>query len=296
MPGGQQYTDTAPKETGHIEAILYQTSNLLSTGGIVSPITMHDDEHIDYYWTTGSDGISGVPKDADIAFDNLTYSKVSADMVWDKKAFMIMDSAKLRSVDKMMRTKELKSIAEWQAYSLDNHILTKLVAGAGETTAATATWDDPTADIEADIVAIWQKCLAESNCTMAEAMNCYLIVPADVFAEVKSLQLINNITTDYETYFNKTFGLKVLPSRDYGSDSALTTSALFLFGGDSTSRTFRFSPTAAKAKGVPLFEPKRFEGKGDGWIAQQAHYTVIIEDTAGAGTTDRIGTITGVRS
>ena len=296
MPGGQQYTDTAPKETGHIAMILYKASNLLSTGALVSPIIMHDDEHVDYYWTTGSDGISGMPKDADIAFDNLRFSKVSADMVWDKKAFMIMDSAKLRSVDKMMRTKEMTSIAEWQAKSLDNHILTNIVAGAGQTTAAANTWDSTTADIEADIVDIWQKCLANSNATMAEAMNCYLIVPADVFAEVKSLQLINNITTDYETYFNKTFGLKVLPSRDYGSGNALTTSALFLFGGNNTSVTFRYSPAAASANGVPLVESDRVIGKGDRYLAQQAHYTVIIEDTAAAGTTSRIGTITSVRS
>jgi hypothetical protein len=296
MPGGQQYADTAPKETGHIAMILYKTSNLLSVATQISPIVMHDDEHIDYYWTEGSNGISGLPKDADIAFDNLSYNKVSADMVWDKKAFMLMDSAKLRSVDKMMRAKNLLDVAEWQAYSLDNHVLTRLVAGAGQTTAATATWDGATADIESDITDIWQACSANSNASMTDVMNCYLVVPMDVFAEVKSLQLINNITTDYETYFGKTFGLKILPSRDYGSGSALTTSALFLFGGNNTSVTFRYSPAAASAKGVPLVEGDREIGKGDRYIAQQAHYTVIIEDTAAAGTTSRIGTITAVRA
>ena len=296
MAGGQQYGDTAPRETGHIAMILYQATNLLSAGALISPIQMHDDEHIDIPWTVGVDGLSGVPKDADVDFRKITYTTITGDMIWDKYPYIIMDSTKLRSVDKNMRQKELQSAAEWLAESLDKHILTNVKAGAKQSVSATTTWSDPAADIETDIKDIWQECVANSNANMNEIMNCYLVVPADVFAEVKSLQLINNITTDYETYFGKKFGLKILPSRSYGSGSALVNDAIFLFAGNNTSVTFRYSPAAAAAKGVPLVETDRISGKGDTYIAQQAHFTAIIEDVAAAGTTGRIGKITDVRS
>jgi hypothetical protein len=295
MPG-QQYTDTAPKATGHIAEIIYQVSNLLSVGTIASPVRMHDDEHIDLPWTTGINGISGVPKDADVDFKDLTYTTISGDMVWDKYPFMLMDSAKLRSVDPLMRAKALKAAGEWHAYSMDNHILTNLVAGAGQTTAAGTVWSAATADIESNIKDIWNACSSNSNATLAEIKNCFLIVPMDVYAEVKSLQLINNIQVEYKDYFKTSLGLTILPSRDYGSGTALTNNALFLFGGDSTSITWRYSPAAASAKGVPLVETDRIAGKGDTYVSQQAHFTMIIEDSAGSGTTSRIGTITGVRA
>jgi hypothetical protein len=296
MAGGQQYTDTVPRDTGHIAMILYQATNVLSAGTQISPVMMYDDEHVDIPWTTGVNGISGMPKDASIGYENLVYTTISGDMKWDKYAYMITDSAKLKSVDKQVKQKSLKSAAEYLAGTLDNHILTNLVAGAGQSRAATDVWSAAGADIEQDIKNMWSDCVANSNANTSEIMNCYLVVPADVFAEVKSLQLINNITTDYETYFGKTFGLKVIPSRDYGSSSALVNQALFLFGGDNTSVTFRYSPSAAAANGVPLVETERVVGKGDGYIAQQAQFTAIIEDSAGAGTTNRIGVITGVRS
>ena len=296
MAGGQQYTDTIPKDTGHIAMILYQTSGLMSCGTTVSPVVMHDDEHIDIPWTTGVNGVKDVGKDHDVNFKNLEFTTIEGNMKWDKYPYMITDSAKLKSVDKNVKQKSLTSASEFLASGLDNHILTKLVAGKGETVTAPLVWSNTGADIEKDIKDIWQVCAANSNANTAEVMNCYLVVPMDVFAEVKSLQLINNITTDYETYFGKTFGLKILPSRDYGSGKALVNKALFLFSGDNTSVTFRYSPAAAAAKGVPLVEAWREEGKGDAYIAQQAQFTAIIEDSAGAGTTSRIGIIEGVRA
>jgi len=296
MAGGQQYTDTIPKDTGHIARILYETSNLMSVGTTISPVVMHDDEHIDIPWTTGVNGVTDVAKDHDVNFKNLVFTTISGDMKWTKYPYMITDSAKLKSVDKNVKQKSLTSASEYLAYGLDNHILTKLVAGVGQTVNAPLVWSNSGADIEKDIKDIWQACAANSNANSAEVMNCYLVVPMDVFAEVKSLQLINNITTDYETYFGKTFGLKILPSRDYGSGTALVNKALFLFSGDNTSVTFRYNPAAAAAKGVPLVEAWREGSKGDAYIAQQAQFTAIIEDSAGAGTTNRIGIIEGVRA
>jgi hypothetical protein len=295
MPG-QTLPEKVPKDTGHVASILYQASDLISIGTKISPVTMHDDEHIDIYWTSGVDGLSGVSKDADVDFKNLTYTKITGDMVWDKYPFMIMDSSKLRTIDAMARQKNLKSGADWLAGSLDNHILSALHGGAGQSEAATDTWDAATADIEADIKAIWQACAANSNANTNEIFNCYLIVPMDVYGEVKSLQLINNQQVQFDNYFKGSLGITIFPTRDYGSGSALGNDALFVFAGDNTSATFRFNPSSARAKGVPLVETERIVGKGDGYIAQQAHKTIIIEDSAGAGTTSRIGKITDVRS
>jgi hypothetical protein len=295
---GPQQKSTVPAKNAFLENIFYDTTNLLPIGTRLVELLPTDVDHVEYEWLRGGQGVAGGPFEADVGDERMDYTNVSGNLTWDHYRFMLHDSAKVKTADARMRAHNIESAMEWFAEKLDQEILTVLLAGAGQSNAATALWDGTGAEIETDIKTIWGDVLKNSTAGLNEMMNTALVVPTKAYVETKFLTLIKNVVVEMGDYFKTSMGITIYPVRETLNDRstahAIDKEAMLIIPGRKTAVTYRADPAAYRAKGAPFMETERVIGKGDVWQAKQGERTLILEDVAAAGTTNRIGSVTAI--
>jgi len=248
---------------------------------------------LEFKWYTGAEGSFSYPIDDSAVVDptKIGTSSYSVKLEKGQGRTVFLDSTLLRGETWENMNRQQMAIVQQRADVIDNHILTKLVAGKGQTKAATATFGAATADEEKDILDTMDLIFTNGRVSGNESMA--LILPSSVRSTMMNTQLYGNVVESLGDHLNNVAGLRLYYSRDHGSGTALTTSAVLMIPGAGTAEFFQYN-----GPGFMETEMTRVEGVGYSWLLTSYLGTVIHEhqDGAGAGTSNRIATITGVIS
>jgi len=274
-----------------VRKIVEKASDLLSVGVNIIPVVQFD--NLDIQWEVPGE-ISGsypvAPGASPGAAGAVTWSnKVQLSLQKYMCEVIIYDESVIRGLNDLQTRWSLRRAAEDKAKKKDYNILSALHSGAGQTVAATATWDNANATPETDITEAIGKILDNSNISENEIQNIHVVVPTKVWSVLLKLQSIHNIQQTLRDYFEKSYGIRFWPSRS----TAIGNDALVVVKSEQTAVHGVLRP--AKIPGGAV-EEVRLQGIGRKYVITDYFNTVVIPDTAGGSTSSRICKITGVKS
>jgi hypothetical protein len=244
-------------------------------------------------WFTGAEGSFSYPLDDNAVVDATSVGTANYSIALEKGQgrCVFLDSVRLRGERFETLDRQQLAIVTKRAAVIDNHILTKLLAGAGQTQAATAVFTASTNDAEGDILLAMDKIFDNARTSGDEPLA--LILPANVRSTLLNTSLYGNVIESLQTHLERIARLTIYYSRDHGSGSALTTSAILMIPGASTAEFLQYN-----GPGYMETEITRIEGVGYSYLLTGFFNTVIHQqqDGAASGATNRICKITGVIS
>ena len=250
-----------------------------------------------FTWYTGAQGTFAYPLDDNAVVDptKIGTANYSVKLEKGQGRCVFLDSTLLRGETWENMNRQQMAIIQARADLIDSHILTKLVAGAGQAQAATALWAAGGADPEADILNAMDLIFANARVSGNEGLS--LVLPASLRADMLNTRLYTNVLMSLQERLNSMITLNVYYTRDYGSATAAivaggagTVGALLLIPGAETAEFFQYN-----GAGFQETELTRIEGVGYSWLLTSYMGTVIheMQDGAAAGKNMRICTITG---
>jgi hypothetical protein len=251
---------------------------------------------LSFTWYTGANGTFSYPLDDNAVVDptKIGTKNYSVKLEKGQGRCVFLDSTLLRGDTWENMNRQQLAIISARADLIDNHILTKLVAGAGQAQTATALWSASGADPEADILNAMDKIFKNARVSGNERLA--LILPAELRADMMNTRLYTNVLMSLQERLNSMVQLDVYYTRDYGTGNAIpaggagTVGAILMVKGAETAEFFTYN-----GDGYQETELTRIEGVGYSWLLTSYMGTVIHEhqDGASAGTNNRICTITG---
>ena len=286
-----------PFSTG--DAVLEQTlrdfiqlqSTTISVGTKV--VGVRNVAWMSFKFYTGVNGTFSYPIDDNAVIDptKIGTSSYTAKLEKGQGRCVFLDTVRLRGESQENIDRQQLGIIRARADKIDNHILTALVAGAGQTQAATAVFGAATADEEGDLLAAMDLIFANARVSGDESLA--LILPADKRSAMLNTQLFGNVVESLQDHLSRIANLRVYYSRDYGSSSALGNDAILMVPGAETAEFFQYN-----GDGLMETELTRLPGVGYDWLLTSYFGSVVHEhqDGASSGTSNRIVKITAVRS
>lgn len=248
---------------------------------------------ITYKFYTGALGSFSFPLDDNAVVDptNVGTESYTAQLYKGQGRTVFLDSVRLRGESFETLDRQQLAIVRRRAEVIDNKILTDCIAGAGQTKAATAVFSSGSADPEQDILDAMDLIFANGRVSGNEAQS--LVLPATVRSILLNTSLYGNVIESLQEHLGRIADLNIWYSRDYGSGSALTTSALLMVPGAETAEFLQYN-----GPGYQETEITRIEGVGYSYLLTSYFGTVIheMQDGASSGTNNRICKITGVIS
>jgi hypothetical protein len=178
------------------------------------------------------------------------------------------------------------AIAKGRADKIDEHILDKLLAGAGQTLAATGS-GFKAADGDAEIDILKAVDLVFNNARVSGNEALALILPATHKSAMNSTTLYGNVVQSLAERLGGQINLKVY----YTRDSDFSATGLLMVPGGETAELFTYN-----GPGVTETELTRIPGVGFDYLLTSYMGVVIHEhdDGAAAGKNNRIVKITGI--
>ncbi len=246
---------------------------------------------ITFKWYTGAQGTFTYPLDDNAVVDPTEIGTANYEVILRKGQgrVVFLDSVELRGETWENMSRQQLAIIQARADSIDNKILTDLLAGAGQTQAATAVWGSATADEEKDVLDAMDLIFANGRVSGNEPMA--MVVPASVRSVLMNTQLYGNVVESLEEHLRRVASLRIYYTRDYGATGAISTSAILMIPGAETAEFFQYN-----GNGFMETEMTRVEGMGYSWLLT-SYYGMVIhqhQDGAASGTSNRIAKITGV--
>jgi hypothetical protein len=246
---------------------------------------------LSFTWYTGAQGSFTYPLDDNAIVDptKIGTENYSVTLAKGQGRCTFLDSTLLRGESWENMSRQQLAITQARADLVDNHILSTLHAGAGQTTSATAVWGTGSADEEQDILdsmdAIFENARVSGNERLA------LVLPASCRAQMLNTRLYTNVLQSLTERLNSMMSLDVYYTRDFGTGSALGSDALLLIPGAETAEFFQYN-----GPGYQETELTRLPGVGYDWLLTGYMGSVVHEhqDGASSGTNNRIVKITGV--
>jgi hypothetical protein len=244
-----------------------------------------------FKWYTGASGTFTYPLDDNAVVDPTNIGTANYSVVLEKGQgrCVFLDSVRLRGETWDNMSRQQLAIIQARADAMDNKILTDLLAGAGQTKAATAVFGSATADEEKDILDAMDLIFANARVSGNEPMA--LILPASVRSVMMNTQLYGNVVESLEEHLRRVANLRIYYTRDYGASGAISTSAILMIPGAETAEMFQYN-----GEGYMETEMTRIEGIGYSWLLT-SYYGMVIhqhQDGAASGKSNRICKITGV--
>lgn len=246
---------------------------------------------LSFTWYTGANGTFSYPLDDNAVVDptKIGTKNYSVKLEKGQGRCVFLDSTLLRGDSWENMNRQQLAIISARADLIDNHILTKLHGGAGQTQAATAVWGAGGDDPEKDVIEAMDKIFVNARVSGSEKLS--LVLPASCRAEMMDTRLYTNVLMSLQERLNSMIGLDIYYTRDFGAGSALGNDALLLIAGAETAEFFTYN-----GDGYQETELTRIEGVGFSWLLTSYMGTVIheMQDGAAAGKNNRICKITGV--
>ena len=244
-----------------------------------------------FTWYTGATGSFEYPLDDNAVVDptKIGTANYSVKLEKGQGRCVFLDSTLLRGESWENMNRQQMAIIQARADLIDNHILSKIHGGAGQSVAATAVWGNSSDDPEDDIMSAMDKIFENGRVSGNEPMA--LVLPASCRQHMLNTRLYTNLLQSLQERINSMVSLDVYYTRDFGSGKALGSDALVLIKGAQTAEFFTYN-----GDGFQETELTRIEGVGYSWLLTSYMGTVIHEhqDGASSGTNNRICKITGV--
>ena len=246
-----------------------------------------------YKWFTGAEGSFTFPIDENAVVDSTSIGTANYTVNLEKGQgrTVFLDSVRLRGERFETLDRQQLAIVTARASTIDNHILSKLHTGAGQSQAATATFDNASEDAEGDILKAMDKIFDNARVSGDEGLA--LVLPASVRSTMLNTSLFGNVIESLQTHLQRIANLTIYYTRDHGSGNAIGTDALLLIPGATTAEFFTYN-----GPGYMETEITRMEGVGYSYLLTSYMGTVIHQhqDGAASGKSNRICKITGVIS
>ncbi len=246
---------------------------------------------LQFTWYTGATGSFTYPLDDNAVVDptKIGTANYSVKLEKGQGRCIFLDSTLLRGETWENMNRQQMAIVQARADLIDNHILGKLHAGAGQNAAATAAWGAGGADEELDILNGMDKIFENARVSGNEPLA--LILPASCRAQMLNTRLYTNVLQSLQERLNTMINLKVYYTRDFGATGAIGSDALLLIAGSQTAEFFQYN-----GDGFTETELTRIEGVGYSWLLTSYMGSVIheMQDGAASGKNNRIFKITGV--
>ena len=251
---------------------------------------------MDFKWYTGVNGTFSYPLDDNAIVDptKIGTANYSVQLNKGQGRVTFLDSVRLRGESWENIDRQQLGIIRARADKIDNHILSTLYAGAGQTLAASAAFGSAGADEEGDLLAAMDLIFKNAKVSGDEPMA--LILPSDKRSAMLNTQLFGNVVESLQDHMGRIANLRVYYTRAHtgGKDTAaIGNDALLLIPGAETAEFFQYN-----GEGFMETELTRLPGVGYDWLLTSFFGTVVHEhqDGASAGTSNRIVKITGVRA
>ena len=282
---------TGPFSTG--DAVIEQTlrdfiqlqSTTIAVGTNV--VGVRSVSWMDFKWYTGVTGSFSYPLDDNAIVDptNIGTKNYTTKLFKGQGRVTFLDSVRLRGESWENIDRQQLGIIRARADKIDATILAALVAGAGQTVAATAAFGSAGADEEGDLLGAMDLIFANARVSGDEPMA--LILPASKRSAMLNTQLFGNVVESLQDHMGRIANLKVYYSRD----SAVASTGLLLIPGAESAEFFQYN-----GAGFMETELTRMPGIGYDWLLTSFMGTVIHEhqDGAASGKNNRILTITSL--
>ena len=246
-----------------------------------------------YKWFTGAEGSFSFPLDENAVVDatNVGTANYTVALQKGQGRTVFLDSVRLRGERFETLDRQQLAIVTARASTIDNHILSTLHGGAGQTQSATATFDNASEDAEGDILKAMDKIFDNARVSGDEGLA--LVLPASVRSTLLNTSLYGNVIESLQTHLQRIANLSIFYTRDHGASGAIGTDALLLIPGASTAEFFQYN-----GPGYTETEITRIEGQGYSYLLTSYMGTVVHQhqDGASSGLSNRICKITGVIS
>lgn len=165
----------------------------------------------------------------------------------------------------------------------DKEIFDTLSAGAGQEVTVSTAWNDSGAAPEDDIAKAIGKIANNTVITDQDLKNMNLFVPAALMGDLKKRVEVENMRVPLERAIQDEYGIKIYYTRQ------LSTDALLVVKSQETAIHFEYNGTD-----VPTVEEAPIPGIGKEIILTYFFKTVVVPDSEGESTNNRICKLTGV--
>ena len=243
-----------------------------------------------YKWFTGATGSFTFPIDDNAVVDptNIGTANYTVSLEKGQGRTVFLDSVRLRGERFETMDRQQLAIVSARASTIDNHILTKLHGGAGQSQAVTNNaWTNTTNDAEHDVLLTMDKIFANARVTGDEGLA--LILPTTCRSTLLNTSLFGNVIESLETHLGRIANLTILYTRDTAALG--NNDGLMLIPGAQTAEFFQYN-----GPGYMETEITRIEGVGFSYLLTSYMGTVVHQHQDGAanGKSNRIAKITGV--
>lgn len=284
---GETTTDDVLKENV-IAEVVYKESDHIAVGTNILPERNFDQLDIEFAFPSEIDAEYPVGENSIVDRSKVTWREMDISLHQAEARFMITDMARLRGQGNLQNEISTRRAAEALAEEKDLNIMNSLADGAPDQNVNTLDrnadegWDQG-GDIESDVIGAWNNIFNYSNINENDIQNAHLVVPAAAYAQLHSLQLINNTQQNLRDYIEGSYGLNIHFTR------TLTEDALLVVGGEETG-----IHGVLDTNEIPMVEEERQLGRGTDYLTRQFFNTGIMEDAGLDGQSYRIARIENV--
>jgi hypothetical protein len=270
-----------------VKQLIYKRADLIAVGTKIVGVREFDNLDVKFAFPSEAGVEYPVPEGAGASLSTITWTEFGFSLAKAEGRFMITDEAQIRGVDRTQWETGIRRLGEGLAKKKDENILSALAAGAGNSFAATATWDTATASqITGDVAKAVNYILSAKGVLDTDIKNIAFVVPVKAWSGLLRVLEIEGVRMSMFNWLTQSYGISIYPTKYFTSDG------IALLTGEDTAVHGVLRPPA----GIPLVETKRHEGIGTEYIVRQFFGTKVVPEEAGVSTSNRIVKITSVAS
>lgn len=215
---------------------------------------------------------------------NVTWFDVKGSLDKYQVPLFMTDEAIARQMDNIQLSYSMQAAAQGLAEQKDSNIFTALAAGAGQTEAAVAYWDDQvSADPAQDIADAIGKILGNTTIPTSSISDIKLFYPIELFGHLAKPVQVGQIQEAVRDWASHETNISMFATRQ------MTNDALVVFKADRCAVHLQHDGSAVRE-----FEEYREPGVGNGYLFTQYFDTVVMPTISGGTTSNYICKITGV--
>lgn len=297
-----------------VREIIYAQSGTLSVGTEIIPTRQMSQKEIRYDYPGSTTAEYPVAPDTLADRQRFSWKSFGMELQRGQTRYFISDDAKLSGMADTQAQRAATEASRALARRKDENILGTLVNGAyseNDFGNASEAWnlgtDSSVNTMIDDLWKMWEGILVNSPTDTMDVLNMSVVLPDEVYTQLRRTKVINNIQQRVDNYLDQAFNFNFYPVNigrhsdsqmqdQYGVNMLDT--CLMVLEGEDTAIHGELSPSAASSAGVPLTEgPNREFGMGEDYLITQWFNTGIMEhETASEGETPRVAVTTGVNT
>mgnify|MGYP003649828272 FL=1 len=193
-----------------------------------------------YKWYSGAQGSFTFPIDDNAVVDptNIGTANYTVSLEKGQGRTVFLDSVRLRGERFETLDRQQLAIVQARASTIDNHILSNVYAGAGQTQAVTAgVWTGATNDAERDTLLTMDLIFQNARTSGDEPLA--MVLPATCRSTLLNTSLYGNVIESLETHLGRIARLSVLYTRDTAAMGG--NDAILMIPGAETAEFFQYN-------------------------------------------------------